>query len=66
MAALIPSPTIIAHLGLIFVVFNMLVHVGGLHGVDGAEGLRVHPGSQRSEPGRLRRGCCSRSPTSSS
>ena len=40
--------------------------VGGLHGLDGAQGLRLHPGSRRAEPGRPRRVCCSRSPTSSS
>ena len=40
--------------------------VGRLHGVDGAEGLRLHPGPQRPEPGRLRGRRCSRSPTSSS
>ena len=30
--------------------------VGRLHGVAGAEGVRLHPGPQRPEPGRLRRG----------
>ena len=29
--------------------------VGGVHGVDGAQGLRLHPGPRRPEPGRLRR-----------
>ena len=40
--------------------------VGRLHGLDGAQGLRLHPGSRRAEPGRPRRARCSRLPTSSS
>ena len=60
------NPTLVAHLVLIFIIFNVLVLVGRLHGVDGAQGLRLHPGPRRPEPRRPRRACCSRSPTSSS
>ena len=42
------------------------VHVGGGHGVDRAEGLRLHAAALRARTSSARRGCCSRSPTSSS
>ena len=51
----LPPPTIIAQLGADLRHLQHARAVGRLHGLDGAEGLRLHPGPQRPEPRRLRR-----------